>query len=716
MATWYQDTFFLLHYEHEFPTEGFSHPFPGLDRDQIFRLLERIHPDVVTYPVKGPAGYVAYASRFGNGLPALNYYTEGPELIATWREVTKELGIRLVLGYSGLVDRQAAGMRSDWQRINDRGVAYPNGALCVNGGYVEELMLPQLEEIDEKYSPDGFWIDNDNWTVSPCYCAGCESEFQLLHGRSAPLRPGYEFWEEWLRFHRDAFQRYVGRVGRYLHDRAPELIYATNGGYATHQPETPPSGPDRLTWDLSPAYSLRQAGMEARFLQSRDLPFDLNTWVRCSARPWAQGRLPALPTYPKTLDHLTQEGSVILANGGRWSVWVTTAPDGTLPESQHETVAKAAEFARARREGSTDTQSLAYAAILHSSTTHHKAGNGLYDPGPSLDRIRGAHQALLELHHPHDIVNEEDLLRKLDQYALIILPEQVALPLDLDHALMDWVQHGGSLLATGRVSPRLNEAVPVFALEEALGVQWTGQKDDDVYVPFRGEPMRVAAPFYPVALTGASVVLPALRPGYGTYLEESEIPAVTRHAYGQGTVVYAAMELFSAYHRCQYPGLRDLIGEIIGATLPDPMLLTTAPPNIELTVRRGEKVLAVHAVNHAPGKSLAQNSAFVESVPLTEPFSLTLILGAEPTRATLEPGSAEVEWSYSEGTVTAFIPPFHLHTALILELPQPEPPVEAPAPAAADPPAEPAPAPGSQPEPEPRPPIDPEPRSEQEEA
>ncbi len=668
MPTWYDEAFFLLHYEHTFPHEGFSHPFPGADRDQITALLSRVRPDAVQYPVKGPSGYVAYASRFGNGLPALSYYTEGPDLLTTWREVTRELGIRLILGYSGLIDRQAADTRSDWQRVNDRGVAYPNGALCVNGGYVEELMLPQLDEILDKYEPDGIWVDGDNWTVSPCYCSTCESEYQLMHGRSAPLRPGWDYWDEWLRFHRDSFQRYVGRVARYLHDRNPFLVYATNGGFATHQPEAPPGGPDRLTWDLSPAYSLRQAGLEGRFFDSRGIPFDLITWNRCSARPWPQGKVPALPAYPKTLDHLNQEGSVIFSNGGRWSVWMTVGAEGNLPAKQHETVAEVAEFARARQPYCQESQSIAYVAILHAAATHQKAGNGLYDPGPSLDRVRGAHQAFLELHHPHDIVSEEELIRRLEQYSLVVLPEQIALPLDLDGVLMDWVCHGGRLIASGRVSPRLNEAVPVFAMEDALGVQWTGQKLDEGYVLFRGEALRVAAPFYPVALSGASIMLPLLRADGSAALEESEHPAVTRYTYGQGEVFYIAGDLFTAYQRSQYPGLRALIGEIVEQALPTAPVLTDAPPTVEITLRRQPGRLVVHFANHSPGKSLAQNSAFIEKVPPTEPFSITLALGVEPAAVRLQPGDQELQWSYAEDTLTAFIPSFHLHTMLAIDL------------------------------------------------
>jgi hypothetical protein len=486
------------------------------------------------------------------------------------------------------------------------------------------------------------------------------------------LNKSETLWPEWLQFHRDSFQRYLIRVGKYLHDRDPDLVYASSGAFCTHQPEPPPAGPDRLTWDLSPAFSLRQAGMEARALGSRGLPFDLMTWSRCSARPWPQGRTPALPAYPKTFDHLAQEGAAILASGGRWSVWMTPYPDDALPEAEHDVVARAAGFARERREWCLGADSAAYVAVLHSDATHRKTGNGLYDPGPSLDRIRGAQQALQELHHPHDILNEDALTRELDRYRVVVLPEQVSLPLELDEPLTEWVRAGGILVAAGRVSPRINEDIPTFALEEALGVQWTGRVQPEGFVHLDGAPMRIAAPVYHVAPSGAEIVLPFLTSGHERRQEPPDYAAVTRRAFGDGAAYYVAADLFTAYHRSQYPGLRRLLALVFDRALSSAPLITSAPPTIEITLRRQPGRRILHFVNHSPGKSLAQNSAFIEAVPPSEPFSVTLEMEARPERVRLQPEDAEAEWSYSEGTLTAFVPSFHIHTALVVELPKPE--------------------------------------------
>jgi hypothetical protein len=250
-----------------------------------------------------------------------------------------------------------------------------------------------------------------------------------------------------------------------------------------------------------------------------------------------------------------------------------------------------------------------------------------------------------------------------------VLPEQTALPPDLEAALVGWVQRGGRLIATGRVGPRLNEDIPTFALEAVLGVRWTGGKTEGDYLMHRGLPLQVAAPVCQVAAYGADVVRPLLRSPHEGRMQDTGYPAVTRHRFGEGEAFYVAADLFAAYHRCQYPGLRELVGDLFELALPEAPLLTTAPPTLEIALRERGDMTLVQFVNHAPGKSLAQNSAFIESVPSTPGFSLTLALAERPEEVRLQPGGAEPEWSYAEGTLTAFIPPVHLHATLAIRRP-----------------------------------------------
>lgn len=672
MSSWYENARFLLHLHHGYSLDG-PVPGSGFHFDVVRARLAAIRPDAVHYTAKGQSGYVPYPTAHGNGLVSED--TEGwVDVLAGYRDITRELGIAFIVGYSGLIDARAGSYRPDWLRIASNYNAYPNRALCPNAGYVDDLMLPQLAEILERYDPDGIWVDGENWTVSPCYCTVCTSEYQMMHERSAPVERSDPSWPQWLDFHRESFERYLNRVTRYLNDRKEGLVYASNGAYGTLQPARPTHGLGRLTWDLSPAYSLRQAGLEARFFDRQGLPFDLQTPTRCSPRPHAVGRQAALPSYPKTADHLLQEGAAILASGGRWGVWVNAYGDDSLPPSELELARKAAGFARERSAWSHGTESGAYVAVLHSDTTHRRAGNGLFDSGPCLDRIRGAHQALAELHHFHDVVTWETLSRSLELYSVIILPEQVLLPNEADDALIEWVRGGGQLIASGRVSPRIVEDVPTFALEEALGVRWSGRQDPEGWYQHRGLPLRVAAPTCQVVPHGAETLTVLLRGPHEEMQEGLGYPAVTRHSLGEGAAFYIASDLFTAYHRSQYPGLREVLEDVLSQALPLAPFTTDAPPSVEMTLRlRGSEML-LHLVNGSPGKSLAQNSAFIEAVPPAGPVTVGMAIPAAPKSVSLPVEGAEPRWSYADQVLTVEIPPFHLHTVLRVET-EPPPPV-----------------------------------------
>jgi hypothetical protein len=667
MPTWYDTASFLLHYAHPFSPNDSPVPLSSFDPEQVERLLGEVKPDAVVYLVKGSPGFVPYPTSYDNGLP---YLVAGhdPDPLDHLRQITHRLGIRLVFGYNGLMDMRAGDFRPDWRQVNSTGNVYPHRALCVNSGYVEELLLPQLAEIQERYSPDGFWMDGENWAIGPCYCNACLTEYQMLHAGSAPLNPRDEHWARWIEFHRESFRRYVSRVSRYLHDHGIDCVYCSSGAWSSNQPEALPdssgSGPNRLSREIQPAYNLRASGLEARLLDSRGIGFDLLYWNRVSARPKAIGTLSAQPAYAKSLEHLAQEVSVALASGGRVTLGIAVPSDDLLPEGQHDVAGQVAAFVRERAEWSIESESAAVVAILHSAATHRKAGNGLFDPGPSLDRIRGAHQALLELHCPHDILDEHTLLQRLDRYQVIILPEQVALENAVDEPLTEWVRTGGRLIASGRVSPRIIEDLQTFALEDVLGLRWTGRHEAEGYFGGGDAPLHVGAPCYYVSPLTAETIWPLLSSARELTQRETGYPALTRNVFEEGEAYYLAGDFFAAYYRSQYPAFRELLRDVLNRATPMPHLMTSAPSTVEITLRCKEGALLVHFVNHASGRPLGENGVFVENVPSTPPFSLTLGVPEQPETVVLQPGGEAPEWSWAEGTLTVFLPALHIHSAL----------------------------------------------------
>jgi hypothetical protein len=155
--------------------------------------------------------------------------------------------------------------------------------------------------------------------------------------------------------------------------------------------------------------------------------------------------------------------------------------------------------------------------------------------------------------------------------------------------------------------------------------------------------------------------------------QSTGLVAATRHAFGSGEGYYIAADFFAAYHRTQYPGLRDFFSDVLELALPNAPFGTDAPPTVEVTLRQRLGETLIHLVDQDPGKSLAQNSAFVERLAPAEAFALELALPARPTAVRLEPDGREVDWTYDECVLRVEVPRFRIHAVITIALGEPGP-------------------------------------------
>jgi hypothetical protein len=73
------------------------------------------------------------------------------------REVTRELGIKLGLHYSGVWDSRALELHPEWARVDAKGQR-DTRITCRLHGYDEQLMIPQMMEIIYKCDVESFWL------------------------------------------------------------------------------------------------------------------------------------------------------------------------------------------------------------------------------------------------------------------------------------------------------------------------------------------------------------------------------------------------------------------------------------------------------------------------------------------------------------------------------------------------------------------------------
>lgn len=652
MATenWHHHVFFGLHYDLHATVQD-TDLGRAVTPDLLFQAWDQIRPDWVQCDCKGHPGYTSWPTRTGYASPGIVR-----DALQVHREVTRALGIPLVMHYSGIWDEAAVHHHPDWARVNASGRREP-GRACPRSDYLARLLIPQMLELIDTYDVDGFWVDGDLWATAPCYCERCRSAFRRETGLSEPPRaPGQPGWEWWLAFHRRTYEEYVRAYVEAVHRRKPTCLVCVNWLYSVRHPDPVTLPVDFLSGDFSHAWGLERAIAEARFLASRGLPWNLMAWgFTTGENLWGGWHF-------KTVAHLCQEVAEVLANGGAVCVYVHPPRDGHLVRWEHAVLAEVAAFCRARQAASHHTESVPQAVVLHSQSHYYAHNEPLYGLAQAHQPMEGALHALLDAGYHVDLHNEDGLLATLERYPLVVVAEQEPLPDRVGEALERYVLAGGRLVLSGAHLARQ----PLLA--RLAGVEPQGSPREGFhFLPVGRAAVTVAGPWQPVRLVGKSAAWLPLLGGPEPDRDAVGTPAVTARSVGAGQVVAIHGPLFAAYYRTHYPRLRQLLTALFRRLWERPLVRLEAPGPVHLTLRRQPGRLLVHLLNRGADPPLSPRNVMVERVPPVGPVVVTVHLDAPPEAVTVVPGETALAWTWRAGELRARLETVGLHAALVVQ-------------------------------------------------
>jgi hypothetical protein len=280
-----------------------------------------------------------------------------------------------------------------------------------------------------------------------------------------------------------------------------------------------------------------------------------------------------------------------------------------------------------------------------------------------VDPVRGAHQLLVERHFSVDVVTETYLLSHLDRYRTIVLAEQRDLPAEFVSALHAYVEHGGTVIATGLTSAGDSGQL---ALGELLGVELEGPGEGELYLGRDGQGVPVPGPWQRFRATRATVVQRAAdRDGH---VAENAPPLVALNALGKGQTLYLAADLFGAYHRTQYPDLGASLAEIVERIHPK-RIQTDLPAWVEVTLWRRGIDLVVHLANRGAGRDLRDPNwphVWVSDVPRLGPHLLDLAYPKEPQSVMLQPDDKPAKYTWKNGRLKIRLPDLDIHRLVVI--------------------------------------------------
>jgi len=535
-------------------------------------------------------------------------------------------------------------------RINERGTPDPNNTSRLSA-YDEELLIPQLLEVVREYDIDGLWIDGENWASAPDWSDACKALFTERTGiTEIPVKHSDPHWHEWLAFHRDLFTEHVMRYAEAVHELKPTCMVTSNWMYSVRQPEEPVAPIDYLSGDFDPSFGSERAMAEARFISSRGKPWDLMAWsfLQTNNQGWTS----------KPAVHLCQEVSSVLAQGGAVFIYNQPQRSGRLTEWHQDIFAEVAEFCRARQPYCHKTQTVPQVAILHSESSYYQHNAPLFNFGGANEAMEGAMFALLENGYSVDIINEAKLLRDLNAYPLVVIPEAERMPDTVKAALKGYVEQGGRLLLSG--------AFVAEQYGDLAGVAKADQAAEGGWLPAGNGAVKISGAYQPTVLEGAEALAPVLYQQEPA-LNQRDFAAATLNAVGNGRVVAIHGDLFLNYYKTRYPLMRRFIGDMVEAAQPAGLAKVDGPWHIEMALRTKDGKTLVQFVNRGVSGYLSPNRHIVENVPDAGSFTVTMPMPSRPKRCYMAPDRTGLDWTWQDGQLTATISSLHIHNVLVID-------------------------------------------------
>ncbi|OGV76065.1 MAG: hypothetical protein A3K19_02345 [Lentisphaerae bacterium RIFOXYB12_FULL_65_16] len=609
--------------------------------------------EIITF-AKCHTGFAYYPSRVGNPHPRMIGDPFGDVARAC-----KAKGIRVLAYISFGIDGEAGRRHPDWAQVADPATG-PRitedhfVSTCPYTPYIDDFMLPMIQEIIDQYPVDGFFFDTMG-AMGVCHCRFCRQEFQAAHGRAIPLGPSDPDWGTYGAFRRERAWRVVAKVGQYILARGPTLKVGFNWVGTSRFPERMPHGVTCLTCDYSTTgpQSL-QASFHSAYGKTSELACDvMYTIINAGWGDWA----------PRPLAGLEQTGVTIWAHGCKPYLGDRLHPTNRLDPMSVRAIRFMGDVQQRVAKAWPDDDAVQPNEILIVTGTKNQYGadmRGFAADYSALVPLEGMHRLLLDAGHAMAIVPEDLLERHLGRARVVILSENRAVTAATAQALRAFVGGGGRLLVTGRI-PHVDGA----------GFDWLGVTrsekpwQDHIYLPLwqhdpDKSPVLVHGAFHRLTLhPDTETILPAIQPydcsagmrfGHATgpaSFEPSDAPALTRRCLGQGEVWYLEAPIGSDYQVKANIWQADWLRELVQRLLPQPAArVVSESGSVEIVPHMSAKATWAFLINHG-GEQLSSSQrtarTFADVPPYTVAVEMRIPSGLMPRSVTV--GSRRAAWT-----------------------------------------------------------------------
>lgn len=612
---WYTGPLYYWHLDYYLSADS-PDAFECFNPERISSEIAAAGTNLVAVFALNQHGYAYYPSKIAPLHPKLRDLDYTSELIRAFRK--RNMRILVYVNYMNIDLRNK---HPDWwQRDSNDSIVFERGWTmpCPNGP-VREYMGRIFQEITELYEIDGFFFDMFQFNKGGCYCENCRKAFKNSYALDLPIDEnwGSEEWRKFVEFRYQSAYKAAKEIRDLVKAIKPDLAWIThcNPFYPWSQAtglHLSPKIDDIVFTEVATGYGKYRwaPGEMGKLLvaSSRGKPCIVNLadlHARCGkSKGWFY--------IPNSGLQLKLGVAEIVANGCWPSIYMEPYPDSRHNPYTNQGIKECFSMVRKFEPYLTDSEQIKSVALHFSKDSYDFYGKD--NPEDYLHSFRGMYKALMESHIPFDVILDDHITDgRIKDYHLCIMSNSSCISGEVNTALAEYINSGGSLFATHATSlyDERGRVRSDFGLREMLGVSYQkslGSAYMEINSPLNYELTSSPIPQYRVLQIQLNkndfevisrVILPsptnlAPFPYIPAPSQMSALPALVRN----GQVIYCAADIGCSFMRASYRDHRQLIRNIVDLLIGRKLLIqVNAPSTLDMTLRKQDNQILIHLIN-----------------------------------------------------------------------------------------------------------------------
>ena len=644
----------------------------SFNADEFVRTLKEAHVNSINLFSKCHHGMYYYPTKIGTIHPELTF-----DLLGEQVKACRKAGIRVCFYTTVIWNEDWCDRHPEWMLISPDGVLglkkpFDSGYiawrhLCLNNRELVAYLKTEFIETYALYKPDGYWIDIVN--QQNCICKSCLADRRALgmsdndpkdmaaHARMVEIR----FMKEVYNF----LKEMGPELGIYFNGHPNEMDQADDFGLSARRKRIYNSYIDMESLP-SELWGYTHFAVEVNYLNKYDQ--ELTMMNGKFHKAWGDfGSL-------RNMEALEYECFRALANGAKICVGDQLHPSGIIDQTVYQRIGDVFAKIENKEPWCRNTQKLAQIGVYHPNKVLGAANESFYAVNATCE---GVYRMLSELHCLFDFLDFED---DITGYELVILTDDIRLPVTVANKLNAYVKAGGKLLLTAKAA--LCTDADVFALD-GLGIVYRQEAEFcprymHITETFTGVPpmdyvmyeQGVSVNALPGSRVLAYTVNPYFNRTYNRFCSHRQTPParITSEPciIQNENIIYISNPLFKDYAMNGCRVYRDIIANCISRLLPKPIVRCVLPTTAELTLRRQGDALVLHVLNYIIQRKCRSIDTIEEIFPLRNQV-ISVRTKRKPIRVYTVPQMCDLEHSFNGEYAEIIIPEILGHQMVIID-------------------------------------------------